>query len=570
MRGRAGLTQRVGDQPPTTFKVAIACPIYPTSCRGQVLCMSLRLQRSRCCLRVGGSAAAVVLAVVGVAGVGAHPAAADIAAQSVQTRVDEATLAEVEEYLEKQRSHLGLPGMAAGIVWGDKVVLLRGFGETEADGMPVRPETPFLIASLSKSMTALALMQLVEEGRVDLDAAVSTYLPELGPGGDEISVRDLMHHRSGLTTHTGVEPFVGELGSDLQTNVERLGPFFESSAPYEYSNADYDTLALIVERVSAIGFAEYMEQQVFEPLDMTHSFVDVTQAAEAGLAQGHYRWLFLGYREHTPSMPPGLAASHTMFSSAEDLTHFLIAHLNGGAYRGNRLVSEESVRVLHHPRAYDSDPDIGYAGGWRVEPSFPPDIPNGLSDLTTLWHSGGSSAYRGVMWMMPEVGVGFVVLANGNDITDESLLPQVAQGVKYLLFDLEPREITALSPLLLRWSKHLLLAVVVGQVLFAMAAGIFMTRILGSHRPDRRAWGILVAATILDLVALAGILWIIPSVGQAPLRVVLDQPDYRILIIGMAAGVGWGVIRTTLAATGLVRQRSSRASRESKTEATTK
>jgi hypothetical protein len=174
------------------------------------------------------------------------------------------------------------------------------------------------------------------------------------------------------------------------------------------------------------------------------------------------------------------------------------------------------------------------------------------------------------MWMMPEVEVGFVVLANGNDITDESLLPQVAQGVKYLLFDLEPREITALSPLLLRWSKHLLLAVVVGQVLFAMAAGIFMTRILGSHRPDRRAWGILVAATILDLVALAGILWIIPSVGQAPLRVVLDQPDYRILIIGMAAGVGWGVIRTTLVATGLVRQRSSRASRESKTEATTK
>lgn len=530
--------------------------------------MSLRLRRPRCCLRVGGSVAAVVLAVVGVAGVGAHPAAADIAAQSVQTRVDEATLAEVEEYLETQRSELGLPGMAAGIVRGDKVVLLRGFGETEADGVTVRPETPFLIASLSKSMTALALMQLVEEGRVDLDAAVSTYLPELGPGGDEVGVRDLMHHRSGLTTYTGVEPFAGELGSSLQTNVERLGPLFKSSAPYEYSNANYDTMALIVERVSGIGFAEYMEQRVFEPLDMTHSFVDVTQAAEAGLAHGHYRWLFLGYREHTPPMPPGLAASHTMFSSAEDLTHFLIAHLNGGAYRGNRLVSEESVRVLHQPRAYDSDPDIGYAGGWRVEPSFPPDIPDGRSDLTTLWHSGGSSAYRGVMWMMPEVEVGFVVLANGNDITDESLLPQVAQGVKSLLFDLEPREITALSPLLLRWGKHLLLAVVVGQVLFAVAAGIFMTRILGGHRL-RRDWGILAAATILDLVALAGILWIIPSVGQAPLRVVLNQPDYRILIIGMAAGDGWGVIRTTLVATGLLRQRSSRASRESKTEATT-
>jgi len=531
--------------------------------------MSLRRHRPRCCLWVGGSVAALVLAVVGVAGVGAHPAIAEIAAQSGQIRVDETTLAEVEEYLETQRSELGLPGMAAGIVVGDEVVLLRGFGETEADGVAVRPETPFLIASLSKSMTALALMQLVEEGRADLDAPVSTYLPELSPGGDEVSVRDLMHHRSGLTTYTGVEPFAGELGSSLQTNVERLGHLFEASAPYTYSNANYDTMALIVERVSGIRFADYMHQQVFEPLDMTHSFVDVTQASEAGLAQGHYHWLFLGYREHTPPMPPGLAASHTMFSSAEDLTHVLIAHLEGGAYRGNRVVSEESVRVLHQPSPYGSDPNIGYAGGWRVEPSFPPDTPGGLSDLTTLWHSGGSTAYRGVMWMIPEVELGFVVLANGNDIADASLLPQVAQGVKSILFGLEPREITALSPLLLRWGKHLLLAVVVGQVLLAIAAATPVTRVLRRNRLRRQNWLILSAATLLDLIALTLIFLVAPSVGEAPLRVVLDQPDYRILIIGMAAGVGWGVIRTTLVATGLFRQRSSRASRESKTEATT-
>lgn len=272
------------------------------------------------------------------------------------------------------------------------------------------PETPFLIASLSKSITALALMQLVEEGRVDLDAPVSTYLPELGPGGDEVSVRD----------------------------------------------------PLIAERVSGIGFTDYMHQQVFDPLDMTHSFVDVTRASEAGLAQGHYHWLFLGYREHTPQMPPGLAASHTMFSSTEDLTHILIAHLNGGAYRDNQIVTGESLKVLHQPNPYRSDPNIGYAGGWRVGPSFPPDAPDDLSDLTTLGHGGTSAGYRGVMWMIPEVEPGFVVLANGNDIADTSLLPQVAQGVKSLLFDLEPREITARSPLLLRWGKQLGLAVVVG------------------------------------------------------------------------------------------------------------
>lgn len=511
----------------------------------------------------------MLLAMVGVMDIWAHSAAAEAAAQSGQISVDEATLAEVEEYLEAQRSELGLPGMAAGVVRGDEVVLLRGFGETEADGEPIRSETPFLIASLSKSMTALALMQLVEQERVDLDAAVSTYLPELGPGGDGIRVRDLMHHRSGLTTYTGVEPLVGKLGSSLQTNVERLGPLFEASAAHQYSNANYDTMALIVERISGIGFADYMHQQVFDPLEMTHSFVDVSLASEAGLAQGHYHWLFIGYRKHTPPMPPGLAGAGTMFSSAEDLTHLLIAHLNAGAYGDNRVVSEESLEILHQPRPYGSDPNIGYAGGWRVEPSFPPDTPGGLSGLTTLWHSGGSSGYRAVMWMIPEVNLGFVVLANGNNIADASLLLQVAQGVKAILFGLEIHEILAQSPLLLRWGKHLLLAVVGGQIMLAIAAAAPVTRALRSNRITRRDWLILSAATLLDLIAVTLIFWVAPSVGEAPLRVVLDQPDYRILIIGMLAGVGWGVIRTTLVATGLFRQRSSRGSERSVTGAHT-
>lgn len=529
--------------------------------------MSLLLGRSRCW--VVGSVAAALLAMVGVLGVRAHPAAAEIATQTGQINVDDVTLAEIEEYLEAQRFELGLPGMAAGIVRSDEVVLLRGFGETKAGGEPVRPETPFLVASLSKSMTALALVQLVEKGQVDLDAPVSTYLPELGPGGDEVSVRDLMHHRSGLTTYTGVEPLVGELGSSLQTNVERLGPLFEASAPHQYSNANYDTMALIVERVSGIGFADYMHLQVFDPLEMTRSFVEVSQASEAGLAQGHYHWLFIGYREHTPPMPPGLAGAGTMFSSAEDLTHLLIAHLNAGAYRDNRVVSEQSLQVLHQPRPYGSDPNIGYAGGWRVEPSFPPDTAGGLTGLTTLWHSGGSSGYRGVMWMIPEVNLGFVVLANGNDIADASLLLAVAQGVKAIFFGLEVQEILAQSPLLLRWGKHLLLAVVVGQILLAIAAAAPVTRALRSNRMTRRNWLILSAATLLDLIAVILIFWVAPSVGEAPLRVVLDQPDYRILIITMLAGVGWGVIRTTLVATGHFRQRSSRASEKSETGATT-
>lgn len=93
-----------------------------------------------------------------------------------------------------------------------------------------------------------------------------------------------------------------------------------------------------------------------------------------------------------------------------------------------------------------------------------------------------------------------------------------------------------------------------------------MTHVFRRNRLTTRHRLTLSAATLLDLIALTLIFWVAPSVGEAPLRVVLDQPDYRILIIGMLAGVGWGLIRTTLVATGLFRQR---ASEQSKAEAAT-
>jgi CubicO group peptidase (beta-lactamase class C family) len=472
---------------------------------------------------------------------------------AAQVSVDQSTLTEIEQYLEAQRSELGLPGMAAGLVEKSEVLLLRGFGDS------IQADTPFLIASLSKSITALALMQLVEEGLVDLDAPVITYLPELAPGGDAISVRDLMHHRSGLTSYHGTEPLAGDLGSSLGTNVGRLGPLFEPAAPFEYSNANYDTMALIVERVSGVSFGEYMRRRVFDPLGMGRSTVDPEEAAELGLTPGHYHTMFLGYEEAPPPMPIGMPGSHTMFSTAEDLTHFLIAQLNGGSYQGTQVVSDESLRILREPRPYGPDTDLGYAGGWRVWPPNSAGFPEELAQFTTVTHDGGSMSYRGVMWMMPEADLGFVLLANANDWTDESLLPQVAANVQGLVVGLEPFEIVGLSDFLTRWSKHLLLLVILGQVALAFFAVRILRNMRRGHPPGTLGWIGLAAATLLDLIAAVLLIFVIPSSAETPLRVIASAPDYRLLIIAMMIGVALGIIRTGLVATWLIRWRSGRA-----------
>ena len=489
-------------------------------------------------------AAVTVSALAGLAGVvaGAGPAFSSQAIEDDGLSIDDAKLAEVREYLEEQRSRFGWPAMTAGLVLGDEVALLETFGDAN-----VAVDTPFLIASLSKSITALAVVQLVDDGLVDLDAPVTDYLPELAPGGQTVTIRDLMHHRSGLTTRAGIEPFAGGLGADLETNVGRLGTFLEGGAPFEYSNANYDTLALVVERVAGVDFADYIQDQVFTALDMTDSYLDPDVAQQSGLAAGHYHWLFAGFRPDVPTMPLGLAGSHTMFSSAEDLTHLLIANLNNGNYRGTAVVSEEALQVLHEPRPIDTDSLYGYVGGLRALPPGSLATTGPLAGSAYMWHDGGSPSYRSHVWMVPEAGVGFVVLVNANDLTDESFLPQVSDNVAFMLFGLDPFEVRGLSDFLTRWSKHILFVVAAGQILLAALSIPVLRNLRGGRRPEAAGWVILSAATLLDIVALVLIVAVIPSVSDAPWAVVLDQPDYRILVIAMGIGILWGIVRTTLA-----------------------
>jgi CubicO group peptidase (beta-lactamase class C family) len=457
------------------------------------------------------------------------------------------TIDDVERYLERQWLQVGRPGLAAAVVRDGEVMLLLAMGEASA-GVAMTVDMPVFIASVSKSITAMALMQQVETGRVDLDDPVTVYLPELAPEGDRVTVADLMHQRSGLVRYVGNEPWSGDLGLSLEANVERLGPFLEADASFAYSNANYDALALIVQRVSGISFDEYVSNEVFAPLGMNASFVGPNSGGR-DVAVGHYHWLFLGYRPFDQPEPRGLVGSAVMYSSADDLAHLLIAQLQGGIYDGNEIVSKDSIDLLHAPVSLgielpdDYPVDVGYAGGLWTDASFGPDVDEDLSQMVTLWHDGATVGYRSVIWMIPEVDLGFVALTNGNNSADEIWLSQVAQGVKYLIFGLDPPDIEVLSPFLLRYGKQLMLALVLVQVVLAVLAvlAIGAFRGHGRRRPNNTVF---VVASIMDLTALVVILWVIPTVGEAPLRVVLLLPDFRILISAMSAGVLWGIYRT--------------------------
>ena len=118
----------------------------------------------------------------------------------------------VDAYLDREMREVRIPGLALGIVHQDEIVHLQGFGVADASGRVVTPQTPFILASASKSFTALAIMQLVEDGTVDLDAPVVTYLPSFTVRDESasatITVRHLLNHTSGLPEGTAYQPML--------------------------------------------------------------------------------------------------------------------------------------------------------------------------------------------------------------------------------------------------------------------------------------------------------------------------------------------------------------------------
>jgi CubicO group peptidase (beta-lactamase class C family) len=194
---------------------------------------------------------------------------------------------------------LRIPGLALGIVRGDHIVHLNGFGVADPSGRPVTPQTPFIMGSLAKSFTALAVMQLVEQGQVELDAPVQRYLPWFRVADDaasaQITVRHLLNQTSGLSTKTG-RAFQGnpDLSDGALEQAVRALRDYPLAQPvgmtYQYSTVNYAVLGLIVQTVSGQSFEDYVQEHIFVPLDMRSSYTSQSAAQAHGLASGCRYW----------------------------------------------------------------------------------------------------------------------------------------------------------------------------------------------------------------------------------------------------------------------------------------
>lgn len=311
-----------------------------------------------------------------------------------------------EAYLEVQMRRHGFKGMAAAITQGEEIIYLRGFGSAGA-GQPVTPQTPFFIGSVSKSFTALAVMQLVDRGLVDLDSPVQAYIPWFttldSPTFPQITVRHLLNQTSGLSNSSFRRPLITE-ETTLEESVRHLSQAQLSAEPgtrHYYFNPNYNVLAQVVDEVSGMSFSKYLVENVFEPLELEHSFVDHASAEKAGLATGHSFFFGFPIPRQQPFYPAEIPAGF-IISSAEDMAHYMIAQVNAGVYHQTQILSPEAIAVMHTP----PDGITGdYAMGWIAQER------NGQK---TIRHNGAVETFFADLVLLPEHELGVTLLFNQN------------------------------------------------------------------------------------------------------------------------------------------------------------
>ncbi|QVQ53501.1 beta-lactamase family protein [Spiractinospora alimapuensis] len=279
--------------------------------------------------------------------------------------------AEIDAYVGESADRLGLAGVSVAVVRDGDVLFTEGYGH-DSTGEAVTSRSPMMLASVSKSTTAMTVLRLVEDGLVDLDTAVVDYVPEfdpVDPRAEEITVRHLLDQTSGMASDGVLSPERRSVAS-LEEMASILGAkelATDPGAQHEYFNGNYWLAARVVEATTGEEYADVLQGEVLDPLGMRDSASarDGATGVEQleGVVDGHVStYGFSVPRDEPADFATGAGG---VVASAEDMARWLAPFTNEGrTVDGEPFVSAETVQELVTP----SDPDAEYGLGWRDVP----------------------------------------------------------------------------------------------------------------------------------------------------------------------------------------------------------
>lgn len=431
----------------------------------------------------------------------------------------------VNDYLTSELPKTKVQGMSIAITNKDKVVYQNIYGNVDSIN------TPFIIGSMSKSFTALAVLQLVEDGKVSLDDKVSTFIDEKCdefPGCDTITIRQLLNQTSGITTY--------QTKSSLRVT--------DNLATFMYSNENYNLLGRIVENVTGISYEEYVKQNIFDVLHMNHSFTTIKEAKEHGLILGYQTFFGIPIvkelDEHIDQIPSGY-----LISSAADLANYLQMFLSEGYVHGSSMITEESIHKMmfegvtasHNSATEDmfgSDSAI-YGMGW---------INKLIDNNLIIYHSGKVENFVSIMVLLPEKDLGIVMLFNLQDmLVSQSMIEKLQEGVISILIGDQPELLGQYDYM----KGHCLLDAIYLLLLLSVLIPVFRIKKWYKKALSTKKYVLYIKIILLHFIWSSFLLVVIPIMGMPYSLVLAYAPDLFWVLLGSSIiSYSCGVVKLVL------------------------
>jgi D-alanyl-D-alanine carboxypeptidase len=299
-----------------------------------------------------------------------------------------------------ERQHL--PGVSIAVARDGNVLFAHGYGSRNVgEGLPADQDTIYSIASISKQFTAAAIMQLAERGLLRIDDRVARFFP-WHPYGESIELRHLLTHTSGMPDYFSLADFdrIGYTAAAPREIIESVltrGAAFAPGAEYQYCNTGYVLLGAIIERVAQQSYAQYLQTNIFDPLEMTRTGVDDTPSVRSNVAVGHTSFVLGPWELARDCHPAWEFATGGLYSTVVDIVKW------NRALRAGRVIGAESLAQMTTRAVLAGGHPIDYGYGVCV---------SDVGGLREIRHTGGLPGISTDNAMYPDVGIDIIVFVN--------------------------------------------------------------------------------------------------------------------------------------------------------------
>jgi CubicO group peptidase (beta-lactamase class C family) len=355
--------------------------------------------------------------------------------------LDAARISELDRFIEEARTMANVPGAAVVVVQDDVVVLAKGYGVKKLGTKgKVGPRTLFEIGSVTKPLTALMMARLVDEGTFTWDTPVTALLPGFALGDpattERLQVRHTVCACTGMPRQDAEFAFEGLSAEQRLASMKSMMPTTQFGETFQYSNlmvmaGGYAAAhARSPKRKLLPAYTEAMQALVFAPLGMKSTTLDFDRVARSDHATPHARDRYgqtIAMAVEVDRYDIGTAPAGSVWSTADDMARFVALELGNGKLGGKQLVSEQQILARRVPQVKITD-EMSYGLAWGI---------TNESGLNAVGHNGGTEGFSSLLRILPEHGVGIVILANARD--GDAFLSAAYRRVVELLFDAEAK-----------------------------------------------------------------------------------------------------------------------------------